>query len=126
MSKPNVVVKPSSVVQPQSSVVSQSVEVQPPAPASPTPDPILAMQAELAKLRAENAALRSTERKLSLKVSEKGAVSVYGLGRFPVTLYPTQWAKLATAMEQVQSFCTANADELTKRQAANRESAKEA
>ena len=53
------------------------------------------LQAELEKLRAENAALkRSTSRGLSLKVSAKGALSVYGLGRFPVTLYKEQWNRL--------------------------------
>jgi hypothetical protein len=46
------------------------------------------MKSELERLRAENAALKKTSAKgLSLKVSEKGALSVYGLGRFPVTLY---------------------------------------
>ena len=53
------------------------------------------LQAELEKLRAENAALkRSTSGGLSLKVSAKGALSVYGLGRFPVTLYKEQWNRL--------------------------------
>jgi hypothetical protein len=53
------------------------------------------MQAELARLRAENEALKKTGAKgLSLRVSEKGGLSVYGLGRFPVTLYKEQWTKL--------------------------------
>jgi len=52
-------------------------------------------KAELERLRAENAALKKTSsRGLSLKVSEKGALSVYGMGRFPVTLYKEQWLKL--------------------------------
>jgi len=47
---------------------------------------------ELERLRAENAQLkRAANRGVSLKVSEKGGVSVYGLGRFPVTLYKEQW-----------------------------------
>ena len=52
-----------------------------------------AMQAELERLRAENEALKKPRSRgaLSLKVSEKGGVSVYGLGRFPVTLYKEQW-----------------------------------
>ena len=47
------------------------------------------LRAELERLKVENEALKQGRRggSLSLKVSEKGAVSVYGLGRFPVTLY---------------------------------------
>jgi hypothetical protein len=71
------------------------------------------MLQELEKLRAENAALkRTTERGLSLKVSEKGAVSVYGLGRFPVTLYKEQWAKLLGMAEEIKAFITANDSKL--------------
>ena len=67
------------------------------------------MLKELEKLRAENAALKKTsERGLSLKVSEKGAVSVYGLGRFPVTLYKEQWAKLLAMADDIKAFITAN------------------
>ena len=50
------------------------------------------MQAELERLRAENAQLKSKDKGgLSLKVSEKGGVSLYGMGRFPVTLYKERW-----------------------------------
>lgn len=67
------------------------------------------MLKELEKLRAENAALKKTsERGLSLKVSEKGAVSVYGLGRFPVTLYKEQWGKLLGMADDIKAFITAN------------------
>ena len=67
------------------------------------------MQAELEKLRAENAALKKTSaRGLSLKVSEKGALSVYGLGRFPVTLYKEQWLKLLDLTEDIRNFIKAN------------------
>jgi len=67
------------------------------------------MKAELEKLRAENAALKKTSsRGLSLKVSEKGALSVYGLGRFPVTLYKEQWAKLLDLAEDIRAFLKAN------------------
>jgi len=67
------------------------------------------MKAELEKLRAENAALKKTSsRGLSLKVSEKGALSVYGLGRFPVTLYKEQWAKLLDSVEDIRAFLKAN------------------
>ena len=45
------------------------------------------MKAEIERPRAENEVLKRPRGQLSLKVSEKGAVSVYGLGRFPVTLY---------------------------------------
>jgi hypothetical protein len=71
------------------------------------------MLQELEKLRAENAALKkTTERGLSLKVSEKGAVSVYGLGRFPVTLYKEQWAKLLGMAEEIKAFITVNDSKL--------------
>ena len=63
------------------------------------------MQAELARLKAENAALKSrTSRAVSLRVSEKGGVSVYGLGRFPVTLYKEQWAKLLEMSDEIRAF----------------------
>ena len=60
---------------------------------------------ELERLRAENAALKArTTRGVSLRVSEKGAVSVYGLGRFPVTLYKEQWAKLLEMADDIRAF----------------------
>ena len=62
-------------------------------------------QSELEKLRAENAALKArTTPGVSLKVSEKGGVSVYGLGRFPVTLYKEQWLKLLDMSDDVRAF----------------------
>ena len=67
------------------------------------------MKAELERLRAENAALKKTSSKgLSLKVSEKGGLSVYGLGRFPVTLYKEQWNKLLDMAEEIRAFLKAN------------------
>ena len=67
------------------------------------------LQSELEKLRAENAALKKTSaRGLSLKVSEKGGLSVYGLGRFPVTLYKEQWEKLLGMAEDIKAFIKAN------------------
>lgn len=67
------------------------------------------MKAELERLRAENAALKKTSSKgLSLKVSEKGALSVYGLGRFPVTLYKEQWNKLLDMADDIRVFLKAN------------------
>lgn len=67
------------------------------------------MKAELERLRAENEALKSrTSKGVSLKVSEKGAVSVYGLGRFPVTLYKEQWAKLLDMADDIRRFIQEN------------------
>jgi len=64
---------------------------------------------ELARLRAENERLKSrTQRGVSLKVSEKGGVSVYGLGRFPVTLYKEQWARLLDMTDDIRTFIREN------------------
>ena len=63
------------------------------------------IRAELERLKAENERLKSQRgRSASLKVSEKGGVSVYGLGRFPVTLYKEQWAKLLAMADEIQAF----------------------
>lgn len=71
------------------------------------------VQAELERLRAENAALKGRAAKgLTLKVSEKGAVSVYGLGRFPMTLYKEQWDKLLDMTEDIKAFITEHDHEL--------------
>ena len=67
------------------------------------------MKAELERLRVENAALKKPERgKISFKVSEKGALSVYGMGRFPVTLYREQWEKLLALAEEIRAFIREN------------------
>ena len=68
------------------------------------------MQAELERLRAENEALKQTKRSgsVSMKVSEKGGVSVYGLGRFPVTLYQEQWTKLLAMADEIKAFIEEN------------------
>ena len=67
------------------------------------------VQAELARLRAENERLKQAGRgKLAMKVSEKGGVSVYGLGRFPVTLYKEQWTKLLDMADDIRSFIRDN------------------
>ena len=69
------------------------------------------VQAELIALRAENARLKAQAPKpkaISAKVSLKGAVSVYGLGRFPVTLYKSQWARLLNEAQNIQAFITAH------------------
>ena len=67
------------------------------------------VKAELERLRAENERLKSrSSRGVSLKVSEKGAVSVYGLGRFPVTLYKEQWARLLDTADDIRAFIKEN------------------
>jgi hypothetical protein len=71
------------------------------------------VQAELARLRAENETLKQRRNSaISMKVSEKGAVSVYGLGRFPVTLYQEQWTKLLAMTEQIKAFIEENKAQL--------------
>jgi len=71
------------------------------------------IQAELERLRAENAALKQKRSgAVSMKVSEKGAVSVYGLGRFPVTLYQEQWTKLLALADDIKTFIEENRDKL--------------
>jgi hypothetical protein len=67
------------------------------------------LRAELERLRAENQALKTTSAKgISLKVSEKGGLSVYGLGRFPITLYKEQWSKLLDMSDDIRAFLKAN------------------
>jgi hypothetical protein len=71
------------------------------------------IQAELQRLRAENELLKKSGRsKLAMKVSEKGALSVYGMGRFPVTLYKEQWLKLLDMSDEIRAFIEANKDSL--------------
>ena len=67
------------------------------------------LKAELERLKAENEALKTTSRGSgSLRVSEKGAVSVYGLGRFPVTLYKEQWTRLLDMENDIRAFIKEN------------------
>jgi hypothetical protein len=67
------------------------------------------MKVELERLRAENERLKNrTTRGVSLKVSEKGGVSVYGLGRFPVTLYKEQWIRLLDMADDIRAFIKEN------------------
>jgi hypothetical protein len=71
------------------------------------------LRAELERLRNENAALRRESAVgIRLKVSEKGAVSVYGLGRFPVTLYKEQWLRLLDMSSDIRAFIAANEAQL--------------
>ncbi len=67
------------------------------------------LQAEVARLKEENERLKERQaRGMSLKVSEKGALSVYGLGRFPVTLYKEQWRKLLGMADEIRKFLEEN------------------
>jgi len=63
------------------------------------------LKAELERLKAENERLKNQRsRSVTLKVSEKGGVSVYGLGRFPVTLYKEQWSKVLAMADEIRAF----------------------
>ena len=67
------------------------------------------LEAELERLRQENAALKKgTASGLRLKVSEKGAVSVYGMGKFPVTFYKEQWLRFLDTANDIRDFIAAN------------------
>ena len=67
------------------------------------------LKAELERLREENERLKNRQtRGVSLKVSEKGGVSLYGLGRFPVTLYKEQWTRILDMAEDIRSFIKEN------------------
>ena len=71
------------------------------------------MKAELERLRSENERLKNRQtRGVSLKVSEKGGVSVYGLGRFPVTLYKEQWTRLLDMADDIRTFIRENESKL--------------
>lgn len=73
------------------------------------------IKAELERLRAENEALKANKPArgtLSMKVSEKGALSVYGMGRFPVTLYKEQWMKLLSISDEIKKFISENDERL--------------
>ena len=71
------------------------------------------LRAELERLRRENEALKQkNERGASLKVSAKGAVSLYGLGRFPVTLYKEQWTRVLDMVDEIRAFIVEHDGEL--------------
>jgi len=71
------------------------------------------LKAELERLRSENAALKKgAATGVTMKVSEKGALSIYGMGRFPVTLYKEQWLKLLEISDDIRAFIVANEGQL--------------
>jgi hypothetical protein len=71
------------------------------------------LKAELERLKAENEALKNRGSKtVSMKVSEKGGLSIYGLGRFPVTLYKEQWSRLLDMADEIRSFIAQNESKL--------------
>jgi hypothetical protein len=71
------------------------------------------VKAELERLRRENAALKKgASESIRMKVSEKGAVSVYGMGRFPVTLYKEQWLRLLNMSDEIRAFIAENESRL--------------
>jgi len=71
------------------------------------------LRAEVARLKDENERLKTREgRDLRLKVSQKGALSVYGLGRFPVTLYKEQWTRLLDMADEIRFFLKENDGQL--------------
>jgi hypothetical protein len=74
------------------------------------------LKAELERLRRENEALKKgASSGIRMKVSEKGAVSIYGMGRFPVTLYKEQWLRLLDMSAEIRTFIAANEARLKKR-----------
>lgn len=77
----------------------------------------LTVEQELAQLRADNARLKANKATTTgIKVSSKGGVSVYGLGRFPVTLYRSQWQELFSKAPEIQAFIQANSTLLAEKQ----------
>ena len=71
------------------------------------------LRKEVERLRAENEALKQRPARAGgLRVSEKGGVSVYGLGRFPVTLYKEQWTRLLDMADEIRAFIKANESKL--------------
>ena len=71
------------------------------------------LKAELERLRAENDRLKTQrDQRVNLKVSEKGGVSLYGLGRFPITLYKEQWTKVLDMADEIRRFINDNESRL--------------
>lgn len=81
------------------------------------PQALAALSSEVQAYIASLQAKASAPRALTLKVSEKGAVSLYGMGRFPVTLYGSQWERLLDNSEAIRAFLVANAALLSVKEA---------
>jgi hypothetical protein len=74
------------------------------------------LKAELERLRKENETLKKgASSGIRIKVSEKGAVSIYGMGRFAVTLYKEQWLKLLDMSAEIRAFIAANEAQLKRK-----------
>jgi hypothetical protein len=73
---------------------------------------IAAANRRIAELEAR-LALASKPRKATLKITDKGGLSLYGLGRFPVTLYRGQWERLLSMAGEIREFIEANGDRLS-------------
>lgn len=72
------------------------------------------MIAKVAQLMADNTKLKKANNgKLSLKVSEKGALSIYGMGKWPITLYLSQWERVMANLDQIKAFVEANRDQFS-------------
>ena len=71
------------------------------------------MEAEMARLRAENQALKESKKSLRLQVSQKGAVSLYGIRRFPITFYKEEWKTVLGMAEEIKTFMDEHDGELT-------------
>jgi hypothetical protein len=75
------------------------------------------LKAKIAELEAENTRLKEKgPRSLTLKVSEKGGVSLYGMGKFPVTLYKEQWIKVLDFADEIRKFIQDNDSRLKKKE----------
>jgi hypothetical protein len=75
------------------------------------------LRAELERVKSENQALKARrDQRVSMKVSEKGGLSVYGLGRFPVTLYQEQWVRLLDLADDIRVFLKENEGQLKKKE----------
>jgi hypothetical protein len=71
------------------------------------------LKAELARLKAENEALKAKEKRGTyLRVSEKGGVSLYGMRRFPITFYREEWERILGMSDEIRAFLGEHAAEL--------------
>jgi len=74
------------------------------------------VRAELERLRAENEALKRKEtRGVRLQVSQKGAISLYGIRRFPITFYADEWERILAMADEIRRFADEHADELKRK-----------